>query len=138
MPVPWKRASARSIVPSPPSTTARSALQAASSSNTSSTFAACATASRRAIAGAMVVALACVTTATTLTDGSVDPSVEIGGEGGVVGMDEMEDELPVALRPRQARVYDAAGLCLRREQRRCHLPHDPALDCRVAHDTLRP
>src|SRR5579862_181950 len=141
MPVPWKRASARSIVPSPPRTTAMSASPASWSANTSSTSDARATASRRAIAGATATALTCVTTAATLTDGIVDPALELGGECGVTcslfDMDEVEDELLVAFRAGQARVYDAARLGSGSEQRLRHLAHHAALHRRVANHPLR-
>src|SRR5579862_643058 len=75
-------------------------------------------------------------TAAVSTDGIGDPLVEVGWELGVFCVDEVEDELTVAFRTGQARVYDAARLCPAREQRFRHLAHDAPLDACVAHDTL--
>ena len=115
--VPRKRVSARSIVPSPPSTTARSAsavrrrldavarglvlveeqLDAGGS----------AAARRRVDApGRRRASRPCVTTAARSTGGIGDPAVELGGELGLLCVDEVEDELMVSLGPGQARVYD--------------------------------
>src|SRR5690348_2509512 len=131
MPVPRKRASARSIVPSPPSTIATSA----GSSSTSSTPHRSATDRRRPSASS-TPSRSIVTTAARSTDGIVDPPVEVGRELGALSLDEVEDELTVSLRAGQPRVYDADRLGTVREQGLRDLAHDPAADGVVAHHAL--
>src|SRR5690348_2999087 len=126
------RCSARSIVPSPPRTTAMSA----SSPSTSSTPHRAAT--RQSVSTASPTpSRSIVTTAARLTDGMRDPPVEAGGELGVLSLDDVEDELTVSLRAWQTRVYDPARLGPAREQRLRDFEHDAPLHRRVADDALR-
>src|SRR5207253_3522096 len=106
MPVPRYRDRARSIVPSPPSTTARSA-RVSPSSKESPTPRSRAIARRRSTAPTIASALPCVTTAARSTGRIGDPAVEVGGELGALGVDEVENELTVSLRAWKAGVYDA-------------------------------
>src|SRR5205085_3752126 len=99
-----KRARPRSIVPSPPSTTATSGLPP-SPSKSSSTPERSATVRMRSSATLTSLRL-CTTTAARSTDGIVDPAVELSRElRSDVGF-EVEEEFTVSLGPRQARVYD--------------------------------
>src|SRR5918912_1966350 len=151
--VPRNRVSARSIVPSPPSTTARSALAGSpsvlgrscfsrsSSGKTSSTSCSAASASSRPSAGPIVSALPCVTTAarrTRLPDCAVDPVVELIWPLRPPAVHEVEEELAVPLRAGQAGVYDARDLCLPRERRLGHLPQHAPVHLRVADDAASP
>src|SRR3954451_7872913 len=151
--LPRKRASARSIVPSPPRTTAISApLMSASGSPTpcfstsssgrrSSTPASRATFSSRSRAGPIVRGLPCVITAARrmpLPDRRGDPVVDVVGEVRALTMDKVEEDFPVALRPRQARVYDPDRRGLPVEGRGRDLPHDAPPDLDVAHDPALP
>src|SRR5439155_26181098 len=102
---PSRRANVRSIVPSPPSTIA---MSAARGSSTSAIPACCATARTRS--SAVCTSLRpWETTAAVLTGGDncVDSLVEVIWEARVVGLQEMKEELPVALRARKTGVYDA-------------------------------
>ena len=77
-------------------------------------------------------------TATRLTglpDRIGDPGVELGGGLGVGALDEVEEELTVAFRSRQARVYDPGRL--RPPRQRCfrHVPGDAPPSLRISHDT---
>src|SRR4051812_3992426 len=132
MPVPRKRASARSIVPSPPSTITMSA----SSPSTSSTAQRSATARRRSSAPS-TPSRSIVTTAARLTDGIGDPPVEVGRPLGVLSVDEVDDELMVSLRAGQPRVYDAAWLRPVRQQGVRDLGDDTSLHLGVPDDSLR-
>src|SRR5438270_10771264 len=132
MPVPRNRASARSIVPSPPSTIAISTSLPA----TSSTPHRSATARSRSSASS-TPSRSIVITAARLTDGIGDPSLEVGWERWSLVVDEVEDELMVSLRARQARVYDASRLGPAREQPLSDLAHDATPYCGVSHDALR-
>src|ERR671939_1346367 len=129
--VPRNRVSARSIVPSPPSTTARSALAGSpsalgrscfarsSSGKRSSTPCSAASSSSRPSAGPIVSGLPCVTTAarrTRLPDCAVDPGVELIWPLRPLAVHEVEEELAVPLRAGQAGVYDARGLGLTGER----------------------
>src|SRR5512133_2581161 len=64
-----------------------------------------------------------------------DPGVELGGELEVTALDEVEEELTVAFRSRQARVYDPGRLCPPGERGFGHLSGDPTPGVRIAHDT---
>src|SRR5213592_3796913 len=132
MPVPRYRARARSIVPSPPSTTTMSA----SSLSTSSTPHRSAT-ERTCVSAPPTPSRSIVITAARLTDGIGDPPVEVGRPLGVLAVDEVEDELTVSLRARETGVYDPARLRPECEQRVRDLADHAALDGRVAHDALR-
>src|SRR4051812_27427352 len=125
MSAPRKRCSARSIVPSPPRTTATSAperscsgsptpcFSTSSSGRSSSTPASLATFSSRLSAGPIVGGFPCVITAarrTGLFDCRGDAVVEVVGEERVLTLDEVEEPFPVALWARQTRVYDRNGL----------------------------
>src|SRR5438874_4343363 len=132
--LPRKRWKARSIEPSPPSVTARSGRP--SSPVTSTPFAS-ASRSTRATASATLGSWLCVTIvtrSTTLGDGVADPRVELGGESGVGSLDEVEEELTVAFRSRQARVYDPGGLRPPAEGGFRHLPGHAASRLGIAHD----
>src|SRR5690242_7930122 len=144
--LPTNCCSARSIVPSPPSTTARSALEtsaspplvpcfaASSSESTSWTSAAAAARATWSRAGPIIAAFPafpCVITAARRTafasaDLGCDPVVDVIRKLGLVALDEMEEDLAVPFRARQAGVYDAGGLATPREGRLRHLPHDPS------------
>src|SRR5207302_5644733 len=63
------------------------------------------------------------------------PGVELGAELGAGSVDEVEEELTVAFRSRQARVYDSGGLCPPAERGFRDLPGNPSPDGRIAHDT---
>src|SRR4051794_21114607 len=132
--LPRNRVRARSIVPSPPSTIARSGCP---SPSTSSTPCSLAIASRRAIAGSTSSLLPLGTTDAVLTDCIVDPPVEAGWELGALSVDEVEDELTVSLRAWQARVYDPARLATAREQRFRDVADDAGTHRIVADDALR-
>src|ERR687885_344641 len=150
-PVPRKRVSARSIVPSPPSTTARSALAGSpsapgrscfarsSSGKTSSTPCSAASSSSRPSAGPIVSGLPCVTTAarrTRLPDCAVDPGVELIWPLRPLAVHEGEEELAVPLRAGQAGVYDARDLRLPRERRLGDLAEDAPVHLGVADDAF--
>src|SRR3954471_5964346 len=96
--------SVRRIVPSPPSAITRSASRG---SSTTDAFAR--SASDRTVSSASLTSTRpCVTTATASTgrDRCVDSLVEVIGKGRLVGLQEMEEKLPVALRPGETGVYD--------------------------------
>src|SRR5919202_6055313 len=150
---PRKRVSARSIVPSPPRTTARSAVAGSpsalgrscfsrsSSGKTSSTPCSAASASSRPSAGPIVSALPCVTTAarrTRLPDCTIDPGVELIWPPRPPAVHEVEEELAVPLRAGQAGVYDAGDLRLPRERRLGHFPQHAPVHLRVADDAASP
>src|SRR4051812_12944028 len=124
--------SVRRIVPSPPSAITRSA-----SRGSSTTDAPACSASERTLASATLTSTRpCVTTATALTgrDRCVDSLVEVIGEARLIGLQEMEEELPVAFRPGETRVYD--GEDARPPGRRFlgDLTDDAGADVRVADD----
>src|SRR2546423_2926576 len=149
--LPRKRCSARSIVPSPPRTTAMSAplrscsgsptpcFSTSSSGSSSSTPASRATFSSRSSAGPIVCGLPCVTTAarrTALRDRGGDPGVDVVGELRALTVNEVEENFPVPLRAGQPGVY-GSGRFASPAQRRLgdladdsaphrHVPHDPA------------
>src|SRR5918992_3870925 len=103
--VPRNRFSARSIVPSPPRTIARST----SSPSVSSTPAWAASCSTLATASATVSGRPCATTAARSIDGMVDPVVEVRRKLGLRPVDKVEEELPVSLRAGEAGVSDTDG-----------------------------
>src|SRR6476659_3005517 len=77
-------------------------------------------------------------TATRLTglpDCIGDPGVELGGELGAWALDEVEEELTVAFRSRQARVYDPCRLRPPGERGYGHLSGDPTPGVRIAQHT---
>src|SRR5436190_2853079 len=133
--LPSRRASVRNIVPSPPSATASSAARGSPSSSSSVTPAASATARTRSTASSTSTR-PCVTRAARLTgrDCCVDPLVEVIGKRRVVGLHDVEEELPVALRPGETGVYDAGHACPPVEGRLGDLPHDAGADDGVADD----
>src|SRR5581483_8450832 len=151
-PVPRKRVSARSMVPSPPSTTARSTrpspspcseepCRAASSDGiASSTPAASATRCSRSSAVPIAPGWPCVTTAAratgALADGIVDPAVELGGEVWSWSAHEVEEELAVALRSGKPGVYDAHHLGRPCPRGFRHAPEHLPVHLRVADDAL--
>src|SRR3954452_857288 len=131
-PLPSRCASVRRIVPSPPSTTARSASRGSSTIATplwpasARTRPTASSTSRRP----------CATTAADLIrcERCCDAFVEVIGKGGVVSLHEVEEELTVALRPRQPGVYDAHDA---RSPPECcvgDLAHDTLSHLRVAYD----
>ena len=78
----------------------------------------------------------CVTTAAVLTgrDRCVDPLVEVIGKRRVVGLREVEEELPVALRAGEPGVYDADDACPPAERSRRRSRAARARERRVADD----
>src|SRR4051794_20995139 len=98
-------------------------------SSPSSTPCRSATARRRATASSTPSR---VSTEARLTDCIGDPAVEVGGELCVLTVDEVEDELVVALRSGQPRVYDADGLAPACDERFGDLAHDAPANRRVA------
>src|SRR5262249_20352162 len=99
------------------------------------------TACRRSTAASTRSGLPCVTTAARLTDCLVDPSVEVIRESGVFVVEEVEEELTVALRAGQARDYDAGDPAIPAERGLRSLRKHAAVDFRVPHDApayLRP
>src|SRR5581483_5136308 len=134
-PVPRKRVSARSIVPSPPSTIATSGAPSSSSSTTISTPLSAATRRTRSRAAATSVsARPCVMTAAVLTDGIGDPAFELGGDDGLLSVDEVEDELTVSLRSGKGGVYDAPRLASGLRERLGYLADDAPLHGGIAND----
>ena len=130
-PVPRNRPSARSIVPSPPSTTARSAcvvvddLDAELLGDTLRARSAARLAPSRTIS------------VIDLTGGIGDPPVQVGRDLWVLSVDEVEDELMVSLRAGQARVYDPARLSPGREALRRPRATTRRRTAVIAHDALR-
>src|SRR5690242_18214724 len=120
-PVPSSRASVRRIVPSPPTATAS---WARSGSSTSSTPEPSATARTRSTAP-RTSTRPCATTAAVSTGECVlDSLVEVIGKRRLLGLHEVEEDLPVPLRPREPRVYDAADARLPRQRSLRRLAHD--------------
>src|SRR5256885_10053083 len=132
MPVPSRRASVRRIVPSPPTATAS---WARSGSSTTSTPARSATARTRSTASPTSMRPCATTAAVSTGECVLDPLVEVIGKRRLLGVHEVEEHLPVPLRPREPRVYDAADARLPRQRGLRDLPHDPPADLGVAHDT---
>src|SRR4051812_18706788 len=126
--------SVRRIVPSPPSAITRSA----SRGSTTIDAPACSASDRTVSSAALTSTRPCVTTATALAgrDRCVDSLVEVIGEGRLVGLQEMEKELPVALRPGETRVYDGEDARPPRRRLLGDLPDDPGPDRRVPDDAL--
>src|SRR5579871_246557 len=131
MSVPRRRASVRRIVPSPPTATVSCA-----SSGSSTTRVPARSATARTCSTAVVTSTrACATIATVSTgECCVDSLVEVIGEGRLLGMDEMQEDLAVSLRAGQSRVYDSGDARLPAERGLGHLAHDAAADFVVAHD----
>src|ERR671925_286715 len=127
-PAPRKRLSARSIVPSPPRTTARSGVSSTTSIPRSR--ASCSTRS----SASPTSARPCATTATRLTDCIADPVVERVRKRRARAVDEVEEELAVPLRAGQAGVGDADGLAVPFERRFGELSDHPAVHVGVPHD----
>src|SRR5438270_8043923 len=105
--LPSSRASVRSMVPSPPSAIAIWASRGSASSSRRVTPARDATPRTRSTASCTSIR-PCVTSAAVSTgcDGCIDPVVEVIGKRRVVGLHEVEEKLPVALRAREPGVYD--------------------------------
>ena len=83
----------------------------------------------------------CATTAAVSTargDCCVDPLVEVIGKRRVVGLHEVEEQLPVALRPGESGVYDAGDARSPFERSLGHLPDDAAAHGVVADDAALP
>src|SRR5262245_23049627 len=144
--VPRNVFSARSIVPSPPNTTARSAeltspaapspcFATSSSGSTSSTSRSRASARRRSSGSRTVSARPCVITAARRTSGRcvVNPVLELIGNLRPLALHEVQEELAVPLRAGQAGVYDAAHLRFPRPRYVRHLAQHSAPDPAVAH-----
>src|SRR5437763_3116201 len=149
---PTNRVSARSIVPSPPTTIAMSAVatspsasampcfSSSSSGNRSSTAASRATLSSCASAGPIVARFPCVITAarrTALADLGCDSLVDVIGKSRLGAMDEVEERFAVPLWPWQPGVYDADRGSPPPECRLGDLANDAAADGGVADDALR-
>src|SRR5512142_228615 len=135
MPVPSSRASVRRIVPSPPTAIASWAL---SGSSTSSTPACSATPRTRSTACRTSIRPWATTAAVSTGECVLDPRVEVIGKRRLLGMDEVEEDLPVPLRPGQPRVYDAADGGLPGERGLRHLAHHPPPYLGIAHDAPLP
>src|SRR5919201_6098449 len=129
-------ASVRSIVPSPPSATASSALRG---SSTSVTPARSATALARSTAPCTSMR-PCVTRAAVLTgrDRCVDPLVEVIGKRRVVGLREVEKELPVALRAGETGVYDSDDVRSEADRGLRHLAQDACVHGWIPDDSSLP
>src|SRR5829696_3565565 len=141
IPVPRKRPSVRSIVPSPPRTSAMSASGMPSPASSTSSTPACAASSRtRGTASATVSRRPCRTSAafsTALPDGVLDPAVDLVCKLRLLAVDEVEEELPIPLWPGQSRVYDPTGLGPPAERRLDGLAEDAGMDGGVADNAFR-
>src|SRR5205814_3210536 len=85
-------------------------------------------------------ALPCVTTATrrtALADGVVDPALDVIGEPRGRIVDDMEERLPVPLRSREPRVYDADHLSTPRRGRFGHPSDRRPTHLRITYDAFR-
>src|SRR6188768_2101054 len=94
----------------------------------------------RSSAAPIVSRRPCVTTAARRRGsarGGVDPGVEVIGELRPVTVDEVEEELAVALRAGQAGVYDGSGLGVPRCRGFRELAQDAAVNLGVAHHAPR-
>src|SRR5690242_2628628 len=130
-PVPSRRASVRRIVPSPPTETASCAR---SGSSTTSTPERSATARTRSTA-ARTSMRPCATTAVVSTgECLLDALVDVIGKRRLFGMHEVDEDLPVPLRTREPRVYDAAHARPPRQRSLRHLADDPPPHLGIAHD----
>src|ERR1700752_4721249 len=134
-PVPSSRASVRRIVPSPPTATASCAR---SGSSTSSTPAWPATARTRSTASRTSTRPCATTAAVSTGECLLDPLVEVIGKRGLLGGCELEEDLPVPLRPREPRVYDAAHARSPGQRRLGDLADDAPPHLVVAHDASLP
>src|SRR2546423_3200015 len=130
-PVPSSRARVRRIVPSPPTATASCAR---SGSSTSSTPARSATARTSSRASATSMRPCATTAAVSIGECLVDPLVEVIGKRRLLGVDEVEEDLPVPLQPREPRVYDAADVRPPRQRRLRHPTHDAPTHRGIADD----
>src|SRR5579862_938823 len=130
-PVPSSFASVRRMVPSPPTATVKSAP---SGSSTTWTPFAAATPRTRSIAGPTSMRPCPTIAIVSGLDGCGDSLVEVIWEGRVVGLREVDEELPVALRARQTRVYDAERRGPPRERRLRDLADDARTHTVVADD----
>src|SRR5437660_7978216 len=130
-PVPSSRASVRRMVPSPPTATTSCAR---SGSSTSSTPARPATARTRSTASRTSMRPCATTAAVSTGECLLDPFVEVIGKRRLFGVHEVKEDLPVPLRPREPRVYDAADARPPRKSRHRHLAYDPSPHLGVAHD----
>src|SRR5262249_18478026 len=130
-PVPSNRASVRRIVPSPPTATASCARPGSSTIATparSATARTCSTASRPSIRP-------CATTAAvSIGECLLDSLFEVIGKRRLLGVLQVEKDLPVPLRSREPRVYDAANARPPAERCFCHLSHHASTHLGVAHD----
>src|SRR5205085_111759 len=134
-PVPSRRASVRRIVPSPPTATASCAR---SGSSTRSTPARSATDRTRSTASRTSMRPCATTAAVSTGECVLDSLVEVMGKRRLFGMLEVEEDLPVPLRPREPRVYDAAHAGSPRRRRPRHLADDAPPHLEVAHDASLP
>src|SRR4051794_7749541 len=134
-PLPSRCASVRRIVPSPPSATVRSDSRGSSTIRMPSRSASARTRS----SASRTSTRPCVTIAAALIrcDCCGDPLVEVIRKGGVVGLHEVEEELPVALRPRQPGVYDADDARPPRDRGLGDLAKHARSHGRVTNDALR-
>src|SRR5829696_7540017 len=132
IPVPRKRPSVRSIVPSPPRTSAMSASGMPSPASSRSSTSACAASSRtRGTASATVSRRPWRTSAalsTALPDGVLDPAVDLVCKLRLLAVDEVDEELPIPFWPRESRVYDPTGLGPPAERRLDGLAEDAGMD----------
>src|SRR5256885_8924800 len=135
MPVPSRRASVRRIVPSPPTATASCAR---SGSSTTSTPARSATARTRSTASWTSTRPCATTAAVSTVECVLDSLVEVIGKRRVLRVHKVEEDLPVPLRAREPRVYDAADARSPRRRRLGDLPHHPPPHLVVAHDASLP
>src|SRR3954470_1794513 len=135
MPVPSSRASVRRIVPSPPTAIASCAR---AGSSTSCTPVPSATARTRSTASRTSTRPCATTAAVSTGECLFDPLVEVIGKRRVLGVREVEEDLPVPLRAREPRVYDAEHGRSPRRRRLGHLAHDAPPDLVVAHDPSFP
>src|SRR4051812_12043323 len=134
-PVPSSLASARRIVPSPPTATTSCAF---SGSSNSSTPARSATTRTRSTASPTSMRPCATTAAVSTGECVLDSLVEVIGKRRLFGMHEVEENLPVPFRPPETRVYDAALARLPRERRLGHLVYDAPSHFGIAHDTPLP
>src|SRR5215207_7068481 len=141
IPVPRKRPSVRSIVPSPPRTSAMSASGMPSPVSSRSSTPACAASSRtRGTASATVSRRPWRTStafSTALPDGVLDPVVDLVCKFRLLAVDEVQEELTIPLGPRQTRVYDPTSLGPPGQGRLRRVAEDSGVDGRVADNALR-
>src|SRR6185437_13829375 len=81
----------------------------------------------------------CATTAAVSTgECLLDSFVGVIGKRRLFGVHEVEERLPVPLRPRESRVYDAAHRRPPRQRRLGDLAHDAPPHLEIAHDASLP